>query len=456
MKGHAIPMQETPKYRAYGLNNFRTIPQLAALPEALKFDIEVVGHVLPFKANSFVVDHLIDWSKAPDDPLFALTFPQRAMLAPAHYDEMAALLRAGADTVSLRTAADRIRQTLNPHPAGQTSHNIPSLDGEPLDGMQHKYRETVLFFPRQGQTCHAYCSFCFRWPQFVGATEMKFASREVDRLVEYLRLHPEVTDVLFTGGDPLIMSTAHLATYLDALIQAGLPGLKRIRLGTKALSYWPYRFLTDPDAEDLLQLFKRVTQSGVQLAFMAHFNHPRELDPEPVCQAIARVRESGAVIRTQSPVLAHINDDPLLWADMWNRQVDLGCVPYYMFVARDTGAHDYFSVPLTRAWEIFRQAYQRVSGLARTVRGPCMSANPGKIQVLGVSEIKGDEVLVMRFLQGRNPDWVHRPFFARSNPQATWLNELEPAFGDTRFFFEDELEHAYRDNRHGRHTEDYE
>ncbi len=378
------------------------------------------------------------------------------MLLAHHYDEIAGLVKSGADNATLREAANRIRMALNPHPAGQVSHNIPTLEGETLDGMQHKYRETVLFFPSQGQTCHAYCSFCFRWPQFVGMSDLKFASREADRLVAYLQANPQVTDVLFTGGDPLIMSARHLAEYIEPLLTADLPNLRHIRIGTKALSYWPYKFLTDSDAEDLLALFRKVGDRGRHLAIMAHFNHPRELEPEPVRLAIARVRETGAVIRTQSPLLAHINDDPALWTEMWNTQVDLGCVPYYMFIARDTGAQHYFAVPLVRAWEIFREAYQRVSGLCRTVRGPSMSANPGKIQVLGVSEAQGKKVMVMRFIQGRDPNWIHRPFFAAYDAQATWLSELVPAFGEKEFFFESELEQFYRENLQTAHVEDYE
>lgn len=449
-------MHETHKYRAYSLNNFRDIPQMAAVPEEVKFDIEVVGHVLPFKTNNFVVDHLIDWENVPLDPLFVLTFPQRDMLLPHHYEDIAGLIRAGADNAEIKLAANRIRMQLNPHPAGQVSHNIPSLEGEQLDGMQHKYRETVLFFPSQGQTCHAYCSFCFRWPQFVGLSDLKFASREVDRLIAYLQANPQVTDVLFTGGDPLIMSARNLAQYIEPLLEADLPNLRRIRIGSKALSFWPHRFLTDDDSEDLLALFLKVSESGKHLAFMAHFNHPRELSPEPVQRAILRIRQTGAVIRTQSPLLRHINDDPAVWIELWNRQVDLGCIPYYMFIARDTGAQHYFSVPLVRAWEIFREAYQRVGGLCRTVRGPSMSANPGKVQVLGVSEVNGEKVIQLRFIQGRNPDWVHRPFLARYDESATWLSELKPAFGETHFFFQDELEQFYRENLSADHPEDYE
>ena len=449
-------MPETIRYKAYSLSNFRDIPQMEGVPEAIKADIEVVGQVLPFKTNNFVVDHLIDWAHVPEDPLFVLTFPQRGMLLPHHYAEIAGLVQSGAGPAAIKDAANRIRLQLNPHPAGQISHNVPTLEGEQLDGMQHKYRETVLFFPSQGQTCHAYCSFCFRWPQFVGMSELKFASREVDRLVDYLQANPQVSDVLFTGGDPLIMSARHLAQYIEPLLDADLPNLRHIRIGTKALSYWPYKFLTDDDAQDLLTLFRKVGERGKHLALMAHFNHPRELEPEPVRQAIAQVRQTGAVIRTQSPLLRHINDDPELWREMWARQVLLGCVPYYMFVARDTGAQHYFAVPLVRAWEIFRVAYQRVSGLCRTVRGPSMSANPGKVQVLGISEVAGEKVMQLRFLQGRNPDWVHRPFFAKFDDQATWLNELKPAFGETKFFYQDELEAFYRESIDARHAEDYE
>ncbi len=447
---------QEPQFKSYQLNNFREIPQLAKLTEAQKFDIEVVGNVLPFKANNYVIEHLIDWDKVPADPIFALTFPQRDMLVPEHYDEIAQLLRNGADKLVIKAAANRIRMQLNPHPAGQADHNVPQFEGETLHGVQHKYRQTVLFFPSQGQTCHAYCTFCFRWPQFIGLTDIKFASREIEKLVSYVRQHTEVTDILFTGGDPMIMSAKNFALYVDALLDADLPNLINIRIGTKALAYWPHKFVDDADAEEMLALFRRVKAAGKQLALMAHFNHPRELDGEVVAQAIRNLKEAGITIRTQSPVMAHINDNPDIWAEMWQKQVRLGCIPYYMFLARDTGAQHYFSVPLIRAWQIFREAYQKVSGLARTVRGPSMSANPGKIQILGVADAGGKKVITMRFLQGRNPDWVQRPFFAEYDESACWIDDLKPAFGEAKFFFEDEMERLYHTHRHDSMAEDFE
>jgi hypothetical protein len=117
----------------------------------------------------------------------------------------------------------------------------------------------------------------------------------------------------------------------------------------------------------------------------------------------------------------------------------MNMIPYYMFVERDTGSKSFFEVPLVEAWNIFRDAYQHVSGVCRTVRGPSMSATPGKVQILGVSEIAGEKVFTLRFIQGRNPDWVARPFFAKFDPKAMWLDQLQPAFGETEFFFEPEL-----------------
>ena len=109
-----------------------------------------------------------------------------------------------------------------------------------------------------------------------------------------------------------------------------------------------------------------------------------------------------------------------------------------MFVVRDTGAQHYFGIPLVRAHEIFKDAVKNVSGLARTVRGPSMSATPGKVQIDGVSEVNGKKIMILRMLQGRNPEWVNKPFFAEYDDGAIWLDDLKPAF-EPKFFFEDEL-----------------
>ena len=434
---------ESPSLKSYTLANFRQLPQIQKLSDETKFEMEVVGNVLPFKTNNYVVEQLIDWNNVPNDPMYVLTFPQKGMLQSKHYDLMAEKIKNNADKDEIAKTANEIRLQLNPHPAGQLELNVPALkDGTKLYGMQHKYHETCLFFPSQSQTCHAYCSFCFRWPQFVGMDDMKFAMKEGEQLVQYLKEHPEISDVLFTGGDPMIMKAKMFRNYANALIDADLPNLKTIRIGTKMLAYWPYKVLSDDDAQETLETFQEITNNGIHLAIMSHFNHHVELKTGAVKSAIKKIRATGAQIRTQSPLLSHINDDASVWAKMWRDQVQLGCIPYYMFVVRDTGAQHYFGISLVKAYEIFRNAYKQVSGLGRTVRGPSMSATPGKVLVDGTPTINGKKVISLRFLQGRNPEWVNKPFYAEYNENAIWLDDLKPAF-EEKFFFEDELAEKY-------------
>lgn len=434
------------KLQTYALHNYKALPQIKKLlPEQIEA-IEVVGNVLPFKTNNYVVNELINWDNIHNDPMFKLTFPQKGMLSEEHYRTMKIVLDHSGSKDEIKKVANIIRNELNPHPAGQMEHNVPEINGEKLMGMQHKYKETVLFFPSQGQTCHAYCTFCFRWPQFVGMDELKFATREASLLSDYVKENKQVTDVLFTGGDPMIMKTKVFASYIEPLLEADIPNLQTIRIGTKALSYWPYKFISDDDADDMLNLFERVIKKGINLSIMAHFSHPVELETEAVKIAIQRLRSVGVQIRTQSPILRHINDSPELWSDMWRKQVNLNCIPYYMFIPRDTGAQDYFAITLENAWKIFRKAYQNVSGICRTVRGPSMSCNPGKVQILGVTEIKGEKVFVLRMLQGRNPDWVARPFFAKYDKKAIWMDDLKPAFDEEQFFFEEEFEWLFEES----------
>ncbi|WP_440107069.1 KamA family radical SAM protein [Streptosporangium sp. H16] len=420
-------------FRAYTAKHLDDLLRRGGLGDDERLRIRAVATVLPFRTNAYVVDRLIDWSAVPEDPIYRLVFPQEDMLPEADVTRLAGLLRAGAGNAEIQAAANRVRMRLNPHPAGQLDLNVPRVGTEPVPGMQHKYPETVLFFPKQGQTCHAYCTYCFRWAQFIGEPDLKFASDDVDALVRYLKDHPEVTSVLLTGGDPMIMGEPVLRRYLEPLL--GIEQLESIRIGTKSLAYWPQRFVSDPDSDDTLRLFASVVDAGKNLAFMAHFSHPRELDLPIVEAAVAGITATGAVVRTQAPLIRSINDDPGTWSSMWRRQLTMGMIPYYMFVERDTGPQDYFAVPLARAYEIFRDAYASVSGLCRTVRGPSMSATPGKVCLDGVAEVAGQKVFVLHLIQARDPELVGRPFFARYDPNAVWLTDLRPAFAD-RFPFE--------------------
>ena len=138
--------------------------------------------------------------------------------------------------------------------------------------------------------------------------------------------------------------------------------------------------------------------------------------------ALGRIRATGAVIYAQAPLMAHVNDEAAVWAQLWRAELAAGVLPYYLFLARDTGPQAYFDVPIARGWQIFTDAYRTLPGLARTVRGPVMSTTAGEVVVDGVTGHGPDHRFVLRFLQARNPALVGRPFHARYT--ATWLDQL--------------------------------
>src|SRR5690625_1946361 len=201
----AQALTQVTRYKVYTQRQFDKIEPLKRLSPEQRFEIEVVANVLPFRVNEYVIQELINWDNVPNDPVFQLTFPQRGMIAPEDYDRMAELIKRGADRKEITQLASEIHGYLNPHPAGQHEMNVPVVHGVPWCGMQRKDREDVRLSPRHGQVCQCYCTFCLRCARFGGNAELRFASHEAEELYGYLKKEPEVTDLLFTGGDPMGM-----------------------------------------------------------------------------------------------------------------------------------------------------------------------------------------------------------------------------------------------------------
>ncbi|MEQ7871621.1 lysine 2,3-aminomutase [Chromohalobacter salexigens] len=408
------------------------IPQLKHLDNNTINGLHLAAKVFPFKVNNYVLENLIDWSSAPNDEIYRLLFPHPEMLTDSAMQRVQSLDHIK-DKQAYRKEVIAIRDEMNPQPDGQQM-NRPNHAQDILDGVQHKYAETVLFFPKQGQTCHSYCTFCFRWPQFVETSAHRFEARETTMLERYLEANQHISDVLITGGDPLVMSIRRLKNILTTFLNPSLNHVRNIRIGTKSLTYWPYRFISEEDSRELLALFEDLSNQGKHVAIMSHINHWREMQPKPFSEAVRLIRDTGATIRSQAPVLRHVNDDPKIWKRLWEDQVSLGIMPYYMFIERDTGAQHYFSLPLLHAHHIYKEAIKSVSGLARTARGPVMSASPGKIQILGELNTGNEKAIALTMLQGRNSNCVHSPFLAKHSTTATWIDDLEP-FQGTEFPF---------------------
>jgi L-lysine 2,3-aminomutase len=382
---------------SYTQQTIASAPQWRALAPHLQEAVQVVSHVLPFRTSAHVMDALIDWRAPADDALFRLMLPQRDMLRTADFLRLRELVLYTKDELAIDRLAGAIRARM---------------------ALQPERRETVRLIP------------CLDGLQFD-------AGESAD-----LHAHPEASDVLVAGGEPLSMEANALSALIEPLLAPGLAHIQNICIDTRLVASWPQRFVGAADADALMRLFERVVAAGKSLAIMGHYSHAAELRHPIAQQAVRRIVGTGATLRMLGAVRRQVNEDPAGWGELWSTGVRLGAIPHAMLVERDTEAGAYFSLPLARAHDIFQRAYQMVSGLSRTVRGPSMNALPGKVVIDGVVNINGEKLFALQFLQARNPDWVRKPFFARFDPAATWLDQLVPAFGKKKFFFEEDEREA--------------
>lgn len=413
-----------------------SLPHLQAIDPATRHEMAVVAMVLPFKVNNYVLDELIDWASAPDDPIFRLIFPNRKMLPPNLYLDAERIYLNQQSGKDIRPEVELLRRTLDPYLDDKPQRNRPIDEDGPIDGLMHKYPDSVLFFPSQGQTCHAHCGYCYRWGQLVGTWDIRQQVREIKRVYRYIAAHAEISDVLISGGDPMIMSADVLQRYIDPLLDSTTAHVRTFRFCTKSLSFWPYRFTTDNDADQLLRLFDRSIQAGRHVAIMAHFSHVRELQTPAVINAIRRLQSTGVVIRAQAPIIRGVNDSIEAWRNIWGECIRLGVVPYSMYVERGTAAGQYYSVPLAKAAAIHKGVVSTMSGLAQTARGPVLATALGKIVLDGIVNIHGSDVFVFKVFRAREPSLIGTHFFAQYDDKAIWLNQLTPALGSPEWYFD--------------------
>ena len=326
-----------------------------------------------FRANDYYLD-LIDWDD-PHDPIRQLIIPREEELT-----EWGKLDASNEESVTVAR------------------------------GVQHKYVDTVLLLCNE--VCGAYCRYCFRKRLFMDENDE--ATNDVTEGLRYIAEHPEVTNVLLTGGDPLLMSTRRLVEIFEAL--RAIPHVQIIRIGSKMPAFDPYRVLRDPDLQAAFRKYSTPTQ---RIYLMAHFDHPRELTDLAI-EGIDTCIRNGVICVNQCPLIRGINDDPRVLAEMYAKLSYIGCPPYYLFQGRPTAGNEPYEVPLVQGWSIFQQALTRGSGLARRARY-CMSHETGKVEVLGIDA----EHVYLRYHQAKFPGDLGRFFIRRRNDEAYWLDQLE-------------------------------
>lgn len=277
-------------------------------------------------------------------------------------------------------------------------------------GLEHKYDSTALLLVNE--VCAAYCRFCFRKRLFMDENEE--VTKDVSDGLEYIRTHKEINNVLLTGGDPLIMSTSKLEPIIQKVRE--VEHVNIIRIGTKIPAFNPMRIYNDPSLE---AMFRKYSTPEKRIYVMAHFNHPRELTPEAV-RGLSFLLNAGAIVVNQTPMIAGVNDDPDVLAEMFNKLSYIGVPPYYLFQCRPTLGNRIYVTPMEEAFEIFETARTRCSGLAKRARF-VMSHDSGKIEIIGLTE----RHIYFKYLRAADEENDAKFMVFKRNPEAYWFDDYK-------------------------------
>lgn len=349
------------------------------LPEKKKEELKEVTEKFAFRTNTYY-NSLINWDD-PNDPIRKIVIPTMEEL------EVWGKLDASNESKYMK-----------------------------VHGLEHKYPDTALLLVTD--VCGIYCRFCFRKRLFMNDNDE--VARDVSEGLEYIRNHPEINNVLLTGGDPLVLATFKLEKILKAL--AEIPHVRIVRIGSKMLAVNPFRIIDDPA---LLELFKWFnTETGKKLYLMNHFNHPRELTDEAK-KAIELVQKTGTTLTNQTPILKGINDDFETLKTLLEELSFTGVPPYYLFQCRPTAGNKAYSTPIEETIDLVEAIRSEVSGLAARVRY-VMSHETGKIEILG----KTDELIFFRYHRAAVSENRGKFMIYKRNPEAHWFDDYNELVGE--------------------------
>lgn len=277
-----------------------------------------------------------------------------------------------------------------------------------VPGCQHKYKTTALLLV--SEVCGGYCRFCFRKRLF--RNDITEANPNPGPGIEYIKKHPEINNVLLTGGDSLILSNKKLANILKQLRE--IDHVKIIRLGSKLPAYFPMRIYEDLE---FLSLIRKYTAPDKRIYVMAHFNHPNELTLQAM-RGIKALHDAGAIVVNQTPILKGINDNPTVLAELLNQLSWAGVTPYYFFINRPVAGNHDFVLSLKEAYGVVEQAKAVTSGLGKRVR-LVMSHKSGKIEILAIHDNKA----YLKYHQSKTGEYGE--FMILECPDdATWFDDL--------------------------------
>ena len=368
-----------------GSSVIRDPANIPDLPSQAAQELKQVLNVFEFRVSRYYAG-LIDW-KDPEDPLRRIVMPD--------VNELASMLDIDASDEESNTAAH---------------------------GLQHKYRPTALLLVND--VCSAYCRFCFR-KRFTLSTSRtdhilpaghdyrneKETTFDIRSGMEYISQHPEIDNVLITGGDPLTLSVGRL----EAIIRQvrAISHVRAIRIGSKVPAFDP-----ETITAEVLAMLSRYSFSDSQIYIMMHFNHQRELTPV-ACRKISEILSHGLIACNQTPLLRGVNDSAVELAALHRQLANVGVAPYYVFQCRPTRGNERFMLSLQEGLQIVNDARAQLSGLAKRFRYVGSHAT-GKIEIVGVL---GDQ-LILRYHEAKRIADENRLMTWPLDRPVMWFDEI--------------------------------
>lgn len=347
------------------------IEQLSQLSDVEKTEAKEVTNKFAFRCSEYYLS-LIDWND-PNDPIRTVIIPR----------------------------ADELEEWGRLDPSDEESYCV-------IPGLEHKYHSTALLLV--SNVCEGICRYCFRKRVFIHP-QIEYLE-DLPAALQYIKHHPEITNVLLTGGDPLILKPSKLEYIIRQLRE--IEHVRIIRIGTKVPAFNPYRIIEEPS---LLEMISKYSTEQKRIYVMTHFIHPRELT-EPAIKAVGLMQKAGAIIANQMPLIRGVNTNHEDMAKLLARLSFIGAVPYYIFQCRPAVGNKAYTVPIELGYEIVEQAKALVSGLAKRVRF-VMSHSTGKVEIVG----KTDDFVYFKYHRAANDADSGRFLVLASNPDAYWLDD---------------------------------
>lgn len=313
---------------------------------------------------------------------------------------------------------DPLKKIVAPQNAELTNFGVEDTMGEHTDyrvkGLQHRYPETALLIINN--FCASYCRFCFRKRIFNPLNLEDERINDIEPAIGYIQAHDEISNVLFSGGDPMVSSTKKINSILTLL--SGIDHLDYVRIGTKVLAFLPQRIYED---ESLLAGFASFTAKK-PLQLISHFDHAHELSTE-TGTAVRELLKVGVKNYGHVVLLKGINDNTTDLVDLFDKMSKMNIAPYYIFHPMPVTGTEHFQITLKEGIDLIREASKKLSGLSKQFRY-ILPHYIGKTEVLGYDSA----YFYFKQHQSRITRNVGRMFKVSFNEQRSWFNDDEMIF----------------------------